>query len=169
MKTCYLCKKSQNFDQFIQKRNNTHYNMCKTCVSSILSQKKNKKRLHHTESHRTCYLCLRLLEVQNFTRRSTGTYFSACKECNKNVFAHRRRARMNEAEGSFTTEEWNNLVQKTSNCPLCKRKWEEIPVPKGRKSVITRDHIQPISKGGSNNIDNIQPLCYSCNSKKGDR
>lgn len=167
---CYLCKVEKPLTHFIKKKNNTHYNMCRSCLSTVLTKKsKGKKKLHHTDTHRTCYLCRRFLPVAEFTRRKTGTYFSACKDCNKNVFAQRRRARMKDAEGHFTTAEWEALLTQYDACPMCSRRWEEIPPPTGRSSVITRDHMVPISKGGSNRIENIQPLCYSCNSRKGDR
>ena len=61
--------------------------------------------------------------------------------------------------GSHTLQEWNDLKRKYNyTCPMCGRKEPEIR--------LTQDHKIPLSKGGSNDIGNIQPLCKRCNSVK---
>jgi hypothetical protein len=167
---CYRCKASRPVAAFTQRVDDRHYNMCRQCVSEILTAGRAERgprvRLEHTATERTCYLCRRKLPTASFTRRSNGTYFSACKDCNRHVFAQRRRSRLAGAEGTFSTAEWEELIAQYDRCPMCRRPWGTIPLLPGRTSVITADHIVPISKGGSNSIENIQPLCYSCNSKE---
>lgn len=71
---------------------------------------------------------------------------------------HKRRALKSGNGGSFSDQEWRELVMCTGNKCLCC----------GFVHVkLTPDHIVPLTKGGTSNIDNIQPLCVSCNSKKG--
>lgn len=65
-------------------------------------------------------------------------------------------ARRKNAEGSHTFEEWQELKAKFNN--LCVNCLESKP--------LTKDHVIPLSKGGSDYITNIQPLCRNCNSKK---
>jgi len=62
-------------------------------------------------------------------------------------------------KGIFSLQEWRDLKKKYKNiCPACGRKEPEIK--------LTRDHIIPLVKGGSNAIKNIQPLCLDCNRRK---
>jgi 5-methylcytosine-specific restriction endonuclease McrA len=38
----------------------------------------------------------------------------------------------------------------------------------GTTNKLTIDHIVPVSRGGSNDEENLQILCEDCNSRKGD-
>lgn len=53
--------------------------------------------------------------------------------------------------------EWSALLRKYGKrCLKC-----------GSTKDITKDHVVPLIEGGRHHIDNLQPLCRSCNSSKG--
>lgn len=71
----------------------------------------------------------------------------------------KRRAKRRAASGSHSAEEISNLLKKQNyKCAACN---------KGIKKKYTVDHIVPLSRGGSNFIENIQMLCRFCNTSKG--
>ena len=75
--------------------------------------------------------------------------------------ANRRNRIMNNG-GKTTLDDWRSICDFYGNrCLMC-------GAP-GDFQSLTMDHIVPVAKGGSNNPDNIQPLCHSCNSRKGTR
>lgn len=71
---------------------------------------------------------------------------------------HRRRARNLSVadQGHYTASEFEALCEKFNHRCLCC----------GEKKPLTVDHVVPLSLGGTNLIENVQPLCGSCNTKK---
>lgn len=49
------------------------------------------------------------------------------------------------------------------------RRWGHKCDECGTQYGLTVDHIIPLSKGGTWDLDNLRPLCGNCNSRKGDR
>lgn len=104
-----------------------------------------RMRLYHQRTKEACRSRLRAW------RRNNPDKYRATKI--------RRRALEMGAVGYFTDGEWASLKSACDyRCVRCGRREPEIE--------LTVDHVVPLSRGGGNGIDNIQPLCMPCNSQK---
>ncbi|HEY3742457.1 MAG TPA: HNH endonuclease [Bryobacteraceae bacterium] len=78
---------------------------------------------------------------------------------NSRHYSRIRKSIKRGARGKYRLGEWLALKRAyLFTCPACARTEPEIK--------LTVDHIVPISRGGSNLIENIQPLCEGCNARK---
>ena len=81
------------------------------------------------------------------------------------LYQRKRRINKKSVIHNFTYEEWKSKIDSTNGiCPRCKRPYEE-------GYGVTLDHIFPLIKakeGYIYNIDDVQPLCKSCNCSKKD-
>lgn len=65
----------------------------------------------------------------------------------------------NSLSGKIDKKAWElKLKELEGKCQMC-----------GTLETITIDHIMPLSKGGTNLIANLQPLCRSCNCSKSNK
>jgi hypothetical protein len=78
------------------------------------------------------------------------------------IATRKNQLKRQNVEGSYTTQEWLALKEQHGNiCLCCKRHQSELD------RVLEQDHVVPITKGGTNWITNIQPLCHDCNGMGG--
>ncbi len=72
------------------------------------------------------------------------------------AISRRRRARELGAQGTFTINEWLDLVARHERrCAYC-----------GVEGLLRADHRIPLSRGGTHEISNILPACGRCNRRK---
>jgi 5-methylcytosine-specific restriction endonuclease McrA len=144
MKICTKCKKEKELNEFNYKRSgkqkDTPRSRCRECEHKIFKE--------WTLKNRVVYL-----------QRRSG---KKKENRDKYNFYERKRKfllRSPRPFGSHSFKEWERLKKAYQNrCLCCEKQEPEV--------ILTGDHIIPISKGGSNFITNIQPLCIKCNQIK---
>lgn len=158
MKNCLKCKikysktafhKNKNYEDGLAK-------YCKICMK-IISKKRYKEKREH------------ILKVNSEWRNNNREYFrnlvNSWRKNNRDkvrLYCNNRNSIQRGSFGKLKQDEWEQIKKDFKYmCAICGKKEPEIK--------LTIDHIIPVSKGGSNLIENIQPLCRLCNSIKGNR
>jgi 5-methylcytosine-specific restriction endonuclease McrA len=113
-----------------------------------------QRRIKMVERSHKCYMRHRSERVAH-----VKAYNKAHPEVVRPVHA-RHRYKLLNVEGSYTRFEFEEKCRALGNrCVYC-----------GRDNIkLEPDHVVPVSKGGTNYIDNVVPSCRSCNAQKKDR
>ena len=149
MKICSRCKESKPLDQFYKhKRAKDGY-----CSYCIVCDKKAKAEYYLRTREETIARAARWSQEN---REKTREYKRNWKRKNPDAlrqYKQKRRALERGCSEHFTKEEWQALVALyEGKCLRC-----------GSTENLSADHVIPLALGGSNSIDNIQPLCVGCN------
>ena len=183
-KTCKKCGEVKPFSMFYANKGGKHglRSNCKTCQDIMVTEwaKANPERLKSTQAANYRVNAKRISERDSAKHaanpekqraRSAAKYAAAPEKAKgysaawakknpgaRSAHARNRRAIKRKAEGVHTAADIHALLAlQKCMCVVCR-----ISI----KNSYHVDHIHPLSKGGGNDIRNIQLLCPTCNLEK---
>lgn len=182
-KICKKCNKELKITEFIKNKNckDGYEGTCKNCKNKIRQEKyKTLQYIIPKKVKKTCKRCNRLLSYSEFAKdlKSKDCHRNICKTCDR--IRIRNKHSLNKKEQTMTW--WNcransvnkrgtkNLLDKITgkdlyNLFLNQHKkcfYCNIDISKN----FQVEHIEPISNGGRNIIENICLSCEDCNRLK---
>lgn len=179
------CVKSNQIPELIRARKNgdTRYFTGKPCANGHVAERRVKGR--------QCVECSRLKDLEirpdrleyfkEYQKKNSQKAIAACRRYNEKNRDKRRAedAKRRSSPGQKKKRaEWQRCreqAKRSGSKPVSRHaiiKIHKMQKEKcancGNKVVDYHvDHIEPISRGGSNDIENLQILCPQCNLKKG--
>ena len=88
---------------------------------------------------------------------------------NKNIEAFLFMKTKNRLHRKSVYEKFNFTCQKCKLYFKVPKNWNGLDCIKDHNMFLEIDHIIPLSKGGSDKIENKQPLCWKCNNIKSNK
>lgn len=181
MKRCTKCGEDRPLSDFCkQSKNRDGLNYrCKTCrqAASRAYYAKNRdviiaraaawnrehperRRMHRTSPEKRRATDRRQYAARRDYEQAYQRSWHANNPAASKVIKTRNRIRKAGQDGPvFTAQEWTDLCNEYDNrCCACR-----VDEP------LVVDHVVPVIKNGPSTIDNIQPLCKMCNSRKKDK
>lgn len=123
---------------------------CKTCRRQRVMESFERHKAKRVAEQRAYY-------ERNRERLVAGAVQWARDNPERAALTARLKKQRRRAAGVLTAAEWLQILDKYEHrCLAC-----------GIDGALTIDHVIPVSKGGPNMADNVQPLCGPCNSSKG--
>lgn len=176
-KTCGKCKKELSVSEFFFRKDTGDYRSeCKTCTSQQhrdYYQKNREKIATYAAEYRLLNRDAILAAKRDWHERNRNRSNAKMREnyeANKAAYikrAYERKGRVRKAPGSHTFGEIVSLWHKQGGkCVYCEGSLGGHPE---NTHLYHRDHFVPLSKGGSDDISNIQLLCPSCNLSKSNK
>lgn len=98
-------------------------------------------------------------EKSEKARQSVLKKWGCSAGSNINAVTRSQRLAAARAIATHTAEEWQEMKDFFGHCVICGKSAEN--------EYLVKDHVIPLYQGGDDGITNLQPLCRSCNSRKG--
>ena len=156
-KLCPKCGETKPISEFHKdkSRKSGVYSYCKKC-NYISSRSYIKKKPDYYKEYQQKYHQAHLEKHREYMRKYSKERYRNNRELYRNYVRQYRARKRNSVFPSFDKIN-KRIIECGNNCIYCLGDFESI------------DHVIPLSKGGTNNINNLVPSCLLCNKSKYNR